>query len=319
MTVNADTLITANLTITDTVGGTRLFYVTNPAPGGGVSASKVFTIRVLPIPQFYSNATDIICNIDGNVNFINTSLHANSYQWDFGSGASPATSTNINETVSYSTTGLKTIQLIATNAYGRDTLIKTDYINVTASAPATPGPISGSSNIRGLIFGTYSVDSVPGAVYYTWSIPYGFQISDGQGTRILDVSYPVHYTLTTGVSVVASNACGTSATQTLGITFARTINTTIQTEGSFGIPMTGIYPNPTTNNFYFDLLLDSEQKITVEVYDATGKLLLQQAKTFAGGMMTAAINIEDLKPGIYLVKVIDNDSKNYSSVTLIKQ
>ncbi|MBL0105603.1 MAG: PKD domain-containing protein [Bacteroidetes bacterium] len=57
-----------------------------------------------------------------------------SYSWNFGSGASPATATTVGpHTVTYSTTGLKTISLTVTNSAGPNTITKTDYINIDGS------------------------------------------------------------------------------------------------------------------------------------------------------------------------------------------
>jgi parallel beta-helix repeat protein len=59
-----------------------------------------------------------------------------SYAWDFGSGASPATADTVGpHTVTYSTSGLKTVVLTVTGPGGTDTKTKTDYIDVLPPAP----------------------------------------------------------------------------------------------------------------------------------------------------------------------------------------
>ncbi|HVD98596.1 MAG TPA: glycosyl hydrolase [Cytophagaceae bacterium] len=53
------------------------------------------------------------------------------YSWNFGSGASPATATGAGpHSVTYSTSGQKTPTLTVTNASGPNTMTKTNYINV---------------------------------------------------------------------------------------------------------------------------------------------------------------------------------------------
>ncbi|MFM7023402.1 MAG: PKD domain-containing protein [Flavobacteriales bacterium] len=61
------------------------------------------------------------------------------YSWDFGAGASPASSTSDKPVkVSYTTTGLKTVKLTVTGPGGlTNTLTKTTYINVEATPTAT--------------------------------------------------------------------------------------------------------------------------------------------------------------------------------------
>ena len=66
-----------------------------------------------------------------NITFTNTTTNSPvSYQWIL-TGATPATSTAANPVVSYATTGTYTVTLIATNAYGSDTLTRVNYISIT--------------------------------------------------------------------------------------------------------------------------------------------------------------------------------------------
>ena len=61
-----------------------------------------------------------------------------SWSWNFGSGASPATTnTQGPHSVTYSTVGLKTVSLTVTGSSGSDTETKLDYINVWPPVPAT--------------------------------------------------------------------------------------------------------------------------------------------------------------------------------------
>ncbi|MBO7652348.1 MAG: PKD domain-containing protein, partial [Bacteroidales bacterium] len=81
-----------------------------------------------PIADFVASVTEI--NMGGSVTF--TDLTANiptSWSWTFD-GGTPATSTEQNPMVTYSESGLYTVTLVATNAYGSDTETKTAYINV---------------------------------------------------------------------------------------------------------------------------------------------------------------------------------------------
>jgi|GEM_PF-4731166 len=57
------------------------------------------------------------------------------YDWNFGADATPATATGIGpHTVSYSTLGYKTIELMTTGPGGTDTKTKTSYINVSVAS-----------------------------------------------------------------------------------------------------------------------------------------------------------------------------------------
>lgn len=66
----------------------------------------------------------------GTVQFIDTSSNNTlSVLWEF-EGGNPATSTNPNPVVSYSTPGIYDVYLYATNANGTDSLIEVDYIEI---------------------------------------------------------------------------------------------------------------------------------------------------------------------------------------------
>lgn len=61
------------------------------------------------------------------------------YFWNFGADATPQTAnTKGPHTVTYSTDGLKTVRLIASNDFGYDTITKTAYINILPAKPNAP-------------------------------------------------------------------------------------------------------------------------------------------------------------------------------------
>ncbi|PBI92602.1 hypothetical protein BSF41_10860 [Flavobacterium sp. ACN2] len=90
-------------------------------------------------------------------------------------------------------------------------------ISASSSTPPQPGTISVPANIcAGSTNNTFSVAAVARAVSYTWSVTgTGWSVTAGGNTASATI------TIGTGagtVSVTATNACGTSAAQTLNIT-----------------------------------------------------------------------------------------------------
>ena len=85
------------------------------------------------------------------------------------------------------------------------------------STPAAPGTITGNTNNlcpNGVNNPTYSIAAVAGASNYTWTAPTGTTISSGQGTTSITLN--VSSTFVSGtLSVVATNACGSSTSKTL--------------------------------------------------------------------------------------------------------
>lgn len=81
------------------------------------------------IPDFVT-LTPTIC-VGSTIVFYNKSQNnPTAYQWFF-QGGTPATSSVANPTVTYSSLGNFQVKLIATNLYGTDSLILTNYISVT--------------------------------------------------------------------------------------------------------------------------------------------------------------------------------------------
>ncbi len=86
------------------------------------------------------------------------------------------------------------------------------------AAPSTPGAIAGiTPQCPALPGQSYSVAAVLNATTYTWTVPAGWSITAGQGTRFA--------TVTTGaagqngnITVTAGNTCGTSAPSILAVT-----------------------------------------------------------------------------------------------------
>lgn len=135
-----------------------------------------------------------------SVTFINSSVGATSYYWEFGDGTS---SINSNPTVTYLTQGLFTVTLIVTDSAGdQDTLVINDFIHVVDD------PISDFSAIQ---LGNCENDNVinfnnesMNASEYLWDF--------GDGSTVITEN-PTHTYAEPGsysVTLIASNAVGCS-------------------------------------------------------------------------------------------------------------
>lgn len=109
---------------------------------GNVNASFVNMTRntdacgVAPVADFSANDTTV-CTTDP---ILFTDLSTNtptSWSWSFGDGNSSAEQNPVH---TYNITGLFTVGLVATNAFGEDEEEKVGYINVTECAAPTPTP-----------------------------------------------------------------------------------------------------------------------------------------------------------------------------------
>lgn len=87
----------------------------------------------LPVANFTASATNVCAG--STVTFTNTTTGGTSYSWTFP-GGTPGTSTATNPTVTYNTPGTYNVTLVATNASGSDTELKTAYITVVGAPTA---------------------------------------------------------------------------------------------------------------------------------------------------------------------------------------
>lgn len=98
-------------------------------PGGSDTLSQNITVTVNQFPVANFNVTDTTINLPNAIAFfVNSSLYADSYFWNFGDGNN---STDANPWHIYNITGDYTITLIASNNNcGSDTIILQNYIHI---------------------------------------------------------------------------------------------------------------------------------------------------------------------------------------------
>jgi Zn-dependent metalloprotease/subtilisin-like proprotein convertase family protein len=196
-------------------------------------ASGSYTFTVTDANGCTANQTSVITNTGGGVlsapstitgtkngNCINTNRSfscpvvagATSYNWTI-----PA-NTSINSGQGTSTISLRflpgftsgNISVVAAN-----TCSTSGSRSATLrSVPNTPGTITGSSsNLCGAL-NSYSIAaSTTGGTSYTWSVPAGATITNGQGTTNIQVQWPSNSVATGGVCVTSNNTCGSSTSK----------------------------------------------------------------------------------------------------------
>lgn len=157
-------------------------------------------IRVIqPIADF--SADTVVCPGE-QVTFVNTSQQSNTFYWMFGDGSF---STQANPTHSYTSNGLYTVTLIATNTQGcTDTIVKTNYVNVNRPAvDFTP-----TSTFAPCPPFTVRFQNTSNRSDLTWYWSFG----DGDTSSVRDplhvYFYPGYYT----VSLIGTTAQGCSDT-----------------------------------------------------------------------------------------------------------
>lgn len=178
-----------SLIVNDSFGCTSNFTLANP-----------IIINTLPVSDF-TVSNSVICSND-SVSFLNNSLNASSYLWNFGDGTTSALQ---NPSHIYFTPGIDNVTLITSNGMGcSDTSIVTSIIineppigdfSVNARVGCSPFIVSFSAT-SGLISSTS----------YLWD--FGNGITSTQPNPIITFITPGNYT----VSLIVTNANGCSDT-----------------------------------------------------------------------------------------------------------
>lgn len=190
---NGATTSSINITSANTYG------ITVTAANGCTStASKL--IQQVAAPQPVISGTLSFCG--GSSTTLSAGTGYNGYLW---SDASTSNAILVTTAGTYSVTvtdvnGCKGAASATTTTQG--------------SVPVTPSVITGNTggvcNSTGNI---YSISAVPNTSYYTWTVPTGASIINGQSTTSISVNYGATFT-GGNIVVAASNACGQSPSNT---------------------------------------------------------------------------------------------------------
>ncbi|MEG9329078.1 LamG-like jellyroll fold domain-containing protein [Salinimicrobium catena] len=147
-----------------------------------------------------------VCPSTTGVNYsIPTVERATSYEWTLPSGWSGSSTTN---SITVATGGVADNQVIsvrAINECGPSSDVSLT-VNVGPGKPATPGAISDPGLICPNQTITLEVPLDSSVDSYTWSVPTGWNILDGQGTNIIEVTAGTYGENGT-VSVYSTNSC----------------------------------------------------------------------------------------------------------------
>ena len=231
--------------ITSTSGAiTVRFYSNYASTASGFVCSWATSGTTAPTANFTTTSTSISYNTP--LQFVNTSQNAGSYVWDFGDGT---TSTSQYPVHSYTSSGTKTVTLIATNCYSSDTTT----MNITVgNAPG--GSLSNDSLVINIPCGTTASQSLT--------------ISNASGagnltlnTELIDTNYIFKADFEDGTLETFST---TSANATLSNT-----STTAHT-GSRSLQMNGYYNTAATVNASFSNAQPSRASYATKVNSGQG-------------------------------------------------
>ncbi len=256
------------------------------------------------------------------INFLNTSLGADSSYWDFGDGDGLNFNNNIENNISYSNTfngSYLDIILMTINDFGcRDTISKTLLVNEafydinlkTLFAQDINGFLTVGVEIANL--GTIPLENLN----LTLKTPENGPIQENWSGSILQGESEI-YIFNAQPSAFISDQDATERfvcveAQNANISTYLDINQENNTkckniEGS-GFALVSVYPNPTDEDITISILLSETSSIYVELYDQTGRMVYNKLnEEMEPGIHDFNMPFSTFESGIYSLRVFDGN------------
>ena len=242
-----------------------------------------------PQPDFTADLTTIVAHTD--VAFTDQSLYSpTSWKWYF-EGGTPETSTEQNPTILYEIAGIFDVKLVVENSFGKDSIVKEDYITVILlPEPPIANFIADATEIEEgdtVHFTDLSENATAWEWYFEGGDP---ETSTEQNPSILYKNEGVF-----DVKLVTSNDIGSDEMMKEGYITVRPDTVTIVELTGFKIK---IFPNPVAQEnaitIEADILLHK-----IEVISLLGVVV----KIAHPQAVSHTFSVSGIEPGIYLMRI----------------
>ncbi len=272
----------------------------------GCGATPFISNTVYPIPPVVgligSSSTYGLCGGGNNIPFSIVPVEsAISYTWAMPTGITLVRgqgSANIVTNIA-STFTARDLCVYATNVCGNG-IQKCFRINTVPSKPIFD--LSGNQPLCPGTTNQYSVRNVASAISYTWTVPAGWIIRSGQGTRFITI---LAGNAGGDLQVVANNGCGSSEPAQRALSVLLSCKTAVQevlsADQNFDL---NIFPNPAGNEASVIFRTSIATNYRLEIIDMTGRVLLIKNAESNEGDNTVHVLLSSLSNGLYLVRLI---------------
>jgi hypothetical protein len=283
------------------VGGSMTVTASN-ACGTSPVRSRNVALNVLPASAAIVGQASGVCGSLA-VSYTATGVvGAASYFWTVPVGATIASGQGTSSIdVDFSGSfGSGAITVVAQNGCGNGAARS---LTVTGT-PAQAAPIVGATLLCANQNYIYDVPTIAGAVTYTWTVPSGFIINSGQGSKTIDVKAGPLAASGLTISVRASNACGNGPSRVKnGISI-----TNCPRIGDASAMNIVAYPNPTSDLLNISFDSNANQDVLVTMLDATGRLVINENRNADEGANKFVMSVKGMAAGIYTMQFRTSDS-----------
>ena len=270
--------------------------------GSSPVRSRNISLNILSASASISGQNSGVCSATGVSYTATPVVGAVSYSWSVPAGASIVSGQGdgmimVDFSSSY---GGGAIAVVAQNGCGNGAARS---FTVTG-APDQASPIVGALGLCANQNYTYDVNTIAGASTYTWTVPTGFVINSGQGTKTINVKAGANPASGITISVRASNACGTGP--------ARSINgvsiSLCPRIGEAGAMTIVAYPNPVNDLLNVSFTSDKNQDVLVTMMDAAGRVVLNDNRNADEGANKFEVSVKGMASGIYTMQLRTSDT-----------
>ncbi|WP_317897564.1 choice-of-anchor B family protein [Aurantibacillus circumpalustris] len=236
-----------------------------------------------PLVSASLSAKDTVC-VGATLDQINNSTGANTFTWTFPTGA-VVSQTLGNASISFTSAGVYTVNLIASNTSFSSSVTKTiTVINNNLNATINSYNASCSScNTGSIIVVTVNGNS---PFIYNWH-------PQAPNSATISNLAPGCYT----VDIVDRLGCATSTNAC--VSFNSTVGLSSLKNNSDLL----IYPNPASTYLYF--VYPNSKEVTLELKNILGEIVLQKR---VQGIAPNQIDIRHLVNGSYFISILENES-----------
>jgi len=221
-----------------------------------------------------------ICELNNNVFYSSSLGNVKTYSWNFGTNATPQTSTSAGPIpVVFNKTGTQVISLIVKDSLGKaDTFKTTILVYAASSLTITEGAnhvltlnkTLNVSNIQWYLNGK----AIPGAnAYFYTASSSGMYTASGTATSGCVSTAPAYHFVNAGI------------------------------DAAHPLIQASVYPNPSHGQFTLEFEMGRNENVTLNVTNLLGQELYHEQLGNMNGLNSKTLDLQNLPSGVYLLKM----------------
>lgn len=232
-------------TVSWSTAGSKTISLTITSGTCSSTTTNTLTVNAAPTASFTISPSPVCATANTTVTFTGSAAVGSTYTWNFGLGASPLTATGVGpHTVSWGSSGTKTVGLTVTTSGCSATASQTVVVNSIPNSPFTlPASVCVGSNAS--ISYSGSAAAPPGATY-AWNVGGGLP-APGNVQGPFSVNWATPGTKTVTLTVTQGGCSSTVTSQNITVNPAPTVAiaaspTTVCTGQTTALSISGTAP-----------------------------------------------------------------------------